>query len=791
MASNNYWQISLQESALFLLLNLIVLLFGIIMWYFIWIKRFGGEIPNAQLSSEKTISYFSSKNFTIVLRELFSHINSINKQYLIHTVGYEGYIYLLFQRTMISLLITVVLFSFIFSALNLLVKEREGQSDFFTFVQNFLLNNKYLNDYTTIVHVIAIALYTFLHFRFFSQIRREASYVYFDRFDKMSKHKNADWLCCRTLHISGLGPKDRSTESLIKKLNVFLEQNEGGRVIDINIIPDQKEILKLEKRKTQISNVRHLIDRSKLNCYERCFFPKIYHSDEITQKEIDSLSDNIKQMQEQPVFSSGHAFVCLDSLISCYQIINSFKESTWKKVKIKFTAVIDSIRHGRSIREGVIMNQQVSAKFEQFQDEEYDNNNEIDNSNSKVNIIVDPLVEPFDIIWLNVGGDRGVNICRQIICNILIVFILLFLTTSTSYISSQKMLQYFEEKKWKWIIFSIPYGHLLITYIPPLALLGLSIGINVLIGIMCRFEMHYTHSNYQYAIFAKCFTYMLFNLFLIPGFALSFDSLYALITSKVGVQEIISKVYIKNTGYFFITLLIQNGTISSVYYLLRLDELIFNSFSPILTFYYRHFINTGNQRHRNEGSCFFYGFFYAQMMVFYTICLVFSSTVPLIPLAGIYLFIIKHITDFISLLMVHGCEMDSNGKLINCILNYSSISIFIFHGCMISLFLVKEKYTACVTVVVICLMSGFYAWKTTSDYIFDFYALHERLNKYDELSGEVSKNEINVWRNMFRHPLAVPLYVEPHKERKNKSNSSMDISNNNGRLNSSDGLINQ
>ena len=88
-------------------------------------------------------------------------------------------------------------------------------------------------------------------------------------------------------------------------------------------------------------------------------------------------------------------------------------------------------------------------------------------------------------------------------------------------------------------------------------------------------------------------------------------------------------------------------------------------------------------------------------------------------------------------------------------------------------------------------MSGFYAWKTTSDYIFDFYALHERLNKYDELSGEVSKNEINVWRNMFRHPLAVPLYVEPHKERKNKSNSSMDISNNNGRLNSSDGLINQ
>ena len=756
--SNGWGQITIEESILFLLINFIVILCGIILWYFVWIKKYGGEIPSEQLSSDKTISYFSSKNFSMVIGELGSRIKALDKQYLIHSLGNEGYIYLLFQRKMITLLITIVFFSLIFSALNLLVKEREGQSDFFTYFQNILLNNKYLDDYTTIVHVIAIALYSFLHFRFFSQMRREASYVYFDRFDKLSRYKNAEWLACRTLHISGIGPKERNTESLIRKLNVFLQQNQAGRVVDINFVPDYKNILILEKRKTQILNVRHLIDREKITCYQKCFFPKIYVSEEATQQELDQLEIKIQQLTENPVFSSGHAFVCLDSLVSGYQIINSFKESTWKKIKIKFASMIDSIRRKDSIRKGSIMNNEPGT-FGKFQEEELEN--EIENAtNNKVNIVVDQLIDPFDVVWLNVGGDRGLYICRSIMCNILIVFILLFLTSSTSYISSKKVLEYFQTKTLKWIIFSIPYGHIIITYIPPLLLLGISLGINVLIGILCRFETHYTHSNYQYAIFAKCFIYMLFKFFFIPGFALSFESLYGLFTSKIGVQEIISKIYISNPGYFFITLLIQSGTVSFVYYLLRIDELVFNSFSPFLTFYYRHFVNVGDQRHRTEGSCFYYGFFYAQMMVFYTICLVFSSTVPLITLAGIYLFSIKHMSDAISLLMVHGKEMDSNGKLINRILNYSSISVLIFQGCMISLFLVKEKYSACVSCVVIFIVSAFYAWRTSSDFIFDFYSLHERLSKYEQIEGAISLNEVNKWRNMFKHPLVLPIFIE-------------------------------
>ena len=46
------------------------------------------------------------------------------------------------------------------------------------------------------------------------------------------------------------------------------------------------------------------------------------------------------------------------------------------------------------------------------------------------------------------------------------------------------------------------------------------------------------------------------------------------------------------------------------------------------------------------------------------------------------------------------------------------------------------------------------------DFIFDFYSLHERLSKYDQIEGAISLNEVNKWRNMFKHPLVLPIFIE-------------------------------
>ena len=49
----------------------------------------------------------------------------------------------------------------------------------------------------------------------------------------------------------------------------------------------------------------------------------------------------------------------------------------------------------------------------------------------KVDILVDQMIEPLDIIWSNIGGDRGLFIFRMIMLTITGIFILLFLSTPT------------------------------------------------------------------------------------------------------------------------------------------------------------------------------------------------------------------------------------------------------------------------------------------------------------------------------------------------------------------------
>ena len=167
-------------------------------------------IPNPQFSDEPNLTFFNSKNFSIATSELWKRIKEFDKHYLIRSVGHESYIYLVFQRKLIYLIFTMAIFSFFFSFISVFFMNQENHS----FLQDFLLNNKYLNDFTTIVHIVSVILFTFLHFRFFTVIKTEAKHLYFDRFDKMSRKKDSDWLSCRTLHISGLGPNERNSKTI-------------------------------------------------------------------------------------------------------------------------------------------------------------------------------------------------------------------------------------------------------------------------------------------------------------------------------------------------------------------------------------------------------------------------------------------------------------------------------------------------------------------------------------------------------------------------------------------------
>ena len=50
---------------------------------------------------------------------------------------------------------------------------------------------------------------------------------------------------------------------------------------------------------------------------------------------------------------------------------------------------------------------------------------------SQLDIIVDQMIEPVDIIWTNVGGDRGLYVFRRIFVLFVGLLVLIFLTTPT------------------------------------------------------------------------------------------------------------------------------------------------------------------------------------------------------------------------------------------------------------------------------------------------------------------------------------------------------------------------
>jgi hypothetical protein len=100
-----------------------------------------------------------------------------------------------------------------------------------------------------------------------------------------------------------------------------------------------------------------------------------------------------------------------------------------------------------------------------------------------------------------------------------------------------------------------------------------------------------------------------------------------------------------------------------------MGEIISNKFSTFIAYHKRFFMNSGKHWIREEKDIFQYGFFYAQMMVIYSIVLVFSSMIPFISISGVYFFLAKHFVDFLNILTVHKIEMDSSGELVLLRLN--------------------------------------------------------------------------------------------------------------------------
>ena len=220
-------------------------------------------------------------------------------------------------------------------------------------------------------------------------------------------------------------------------------------------------------------------------------------------------------------------------------------------------------------------------------------------------LLMEKAVEPVDIMWKNVSGVRGVFFFRRVLLNVLAFFTLVFLSTPTAVVSALRKVDFLKLFDFDWTE-KLPYGQLLHNVLPALTILLINQILLLLIDFVAILERQISHSRFQSSIFGMAVVYLNLNMLVIPGISLTTaKSFYKLVSSEhYRFKEILSDFYIADSGFFFVSLLVQQACLSSTFYLLRGGELITSYFSPWLADYKRKYLNDQKPWRRKEDYCF-------------------------------------------------------------------------------------------------------------------------------------------------------------------------------------------
>ena len=253
-------------------------------------------------------------------------------------------------------------------------------------------------------------------------------------------------------------------------------------------------------------------------------------------------------------------------------------------------------------------------------------------------------------------------------------------------------------------------------------------------------------SSIQLTIFNLCFLYMSINSFIIPALSMTtMESIFSFLStnSVEKVETLLKTFYLKDTGSLFIIMLIQAGTFSFTFYLLRLPDLFLNYFDRKLICEKRQQRLILKNWQKDESENFQYGYFYANMVIYLIIVLVFSTTVPIISLSGIFFFLLRVISDGFELISAHRKEIDSGGELINRVVFCCCLGGLFFQVLMLAYYSVKKlKYNVFMmaTLIVGSILCS---------------VKINRMGIYEESFEEmgIDLEALNRWEKGYRHPL--------------------------------------
>jgi len=139
------------------------------------------------------------------------------------------------------------------------------------------------------------------------------------------------------------------------------------------------------------------------------------------EEEREKIDNEIQRESERRFLSSGHAFICFDTMKTMRKA-SEFLHLDPKKI-INFT-----MNNAQNFQLGLYRKRSIRfSTFMKFEDEV----EHLAERYKDVELFMKESPESEDIIWENLGGDntRGVNILRIIIMQLCAFFVLVFFTT--------------------------------------------------------------------------------------------------------------------------------------------------------------------------------------------------------------------------------------------------------------------------------------------------------------------------------------------------------------------------
>jgi len=177
-------------------------------------------------------------------------------------------------------------------------------------------------------------------------------------------------------------------------------------------------------------------------------------------------------------------------------------------------------------------------------------------------------------------------------------------------------------------------------------------------------------------------------------------------------------------------------------------------FSPWMAYNKRKVFQDQEPWLRKEDNTFQYGYFYAQMLTVFAICIFFSSLMPLITVATVFFMFVRHAVDLLNLLTVFGKEIDSQGRFIDEATNTAFFYVVIYQVCMIVYLWARECEDESILCTFIFLCSIVYI-NVGYEAVNDFKQMTDaNVNKHG-WSDEELENLLRQWRQEYDHPSVV------------------------------------